>query len=94
MTEEELKNIEFYSSRLRSPGEICLILGLNFIKMRERFINPEDAIYKAYHTGKQLTIVKHVDIIIKLAGEGSSAAQSMLENIIVELQTKEADELT
>ena len=94
MSEEQLKEIEYYAGKLRSPKEICVIMGLQFIELKDAFIKQGNAIYEAYNKGQQLTVIKHVDIIIKLAGEGSSAAQVMLENIITELKTKEVDELT
>lgn len=94
MNEEQLKEIEYYASKLRSPKEICLIMGLQFDDVKDAFITKGNEVYNAYNKGQQITIVKHVDIIIKLAGEGSSAAQVMLENIINELKIKELDELT
>ena len=93
MTAQELQHIEEFASALMSPKEISVIMQMEWDEVRNRFTNPQDEIYQAYHRGKYKSIATARQFVIKLANEGSSAAQQLMQEFISELNTKEIDEL-
>lgn len=93
MTPEELQQIEDLAAALMSPREICIIMQIDWSQYRSAFVDPEDPIFQAYHRGKYKTIATSRQLVIKLAGEGSSAAQQLMQEFINELKTREEDEI-
>lgn len=93
MTPEELQQIEELAAALMSPKEICVIMQIPFAENIQQFKNPDAEIYQAYHRGKYKTIASSRQFVIKLANEGSSAAQQMMQEFIEELKMREEDEI-
>ncbi|MBP7400199.1 MAG: hypothetical protein KA954_11465 [Chitinophagales bacterium] len=91
---EKLIEIEQLAALLFSPREICVIAELDFTEVRDCFTDVNDSIYKSYQKGKLKTIAKEREIVVKLAMEGSSASQILVEKYIDELKTKEANEIS
>lgn len=93
MTAEELQQIEDFAAALMSPREICIIMQLSWNEHQDHFKNPEHPLFQAYNRGKFKTIATAKQFIIKLANEGSSAAQQMVQDFIAELKTAEENEI-
>lgn len=93
MTDQQLQHIEEFAGALMSPKEICVIMQLDWEQHRSRFIEPTDVIYQCYQRGKLRSIAVARQFVIKLANEGSSAAQQLMQEFITEVNTKEENEL-
>jgi len=88
LTDDQIEQIKEMAAALMPAGEIALLLGLSnterdkFVEICKNHLN--SPIYTAFHNGILQTKFELRKIIIKLAKNGSPAAQPIAEKFLKE----------
>lgn len=90
MTQEELKYIEDLAGNFMSPKQIMIIMQMPAESLDD-FKTEGHEVFNSYQKGKLMKIAEFRQRIIKMATEGSSAAQTMVNQWI---DKQKEDELT
>lgn len=81
MEQNKLDNITNWASLYFTPKEICILEELDFEEFEIRFVAEADEVYKAYQKGALKAEAERRIKIKKLANDGSSQAQTLIENL-------------
>lgn len=88
LSDEELERVKEYAAALLPAHEIAILLNLDADERRafEEIIKNHisSTIYTAYHSGRLQTKYELRKIVIKLAKNGSPAAQPLAEKYLTE----------
>lgn len=89
LTENQLNKIKELSGLFLSPSEIAVLLDLDIAKFNECINNQSSDIYKYYLLGKSETKQAIRTNVLKMARNGSPAAEELAEKYMKEQQQQE-----